>query len=132
MTKKKQEKPPQRNGATRICDERVRQVLEEDHSLQHDVDEHDSGELVQAAFAYAACAIGEKAYLQGTPFNAAEGISFYDPWPWDEASDKRPPKKPTQTQRIRMLEKAGALIAAEIDRLLNTPKKVPFKVKRET
>jgi hypothetical protein len=49
-------------------------------------------------------------------------ISFHDPWPQslDPAFDKRPSlrRKTSTRTRIRALEKAGALIAAEIDRLL--------------
>ena len=52
-------------------------------------------------------------------------ISFRDPWPmwWDSQWDKRLPRLPKivkeySIERIRELEKAGALIAAEIDRLL--------------
>lgn len=60
-------------------------------------------------------------------------ISFVDPWPlsWDQVYDKRPyPSRgnrvgPNESlsdkKRIRQLVKAGALIAAEIDRLLRAP-----------
>jgi hypothetical protein len=54
------------------------------------------------------------------------GICFGDPWPWDYHWDKReyngnvliPADRCPNAERIRMLVKAGALIAAEIDRLL--------------
>lgn len=46
-------------------------------------------------------------------------------WPWDQVYDSRPhdgntpaPSKTNISERVRLLEKAGALIAAEIDRLL--------------
>ena len=78
------------NGAELIAAERVRQKSEEGWGSRHD-DEHTNGELVAAAVAYALRA------------------SILWPWPSDFW-------KPTT--RIRDLTKAGALIAAEIDRLL--------------
>lgn len=54
-----------------------------------------------------------------------QSIGFIDPWPWDQADDKRvydgnvlkPNHRLSVAARIRQLAKAGALIAAEIDRL---------------
>lgn len=53
----------------------------------------------------------------------AAAVHFVDPWPWDDHDDTRPYdgnvlQEPTLAERIRLLEKAGALLAAEIDRLL--------------
>jgi hypothetical protein len=114
-----QEEGVKMNGAERIAAERKRQVEEEKWSPGHD-DTHDYGELAWAAVCYAApdLVFERKEY--------ATEIRFTDPWPWDEEYDKRPmdgntvlvnATLPTE-DRIRQLEKAGALIAAEIDRLL--------------
>jgi hypothetical protein len=90
-----------RNGAERIADERLRQIMAEGFTAEHD-DGHIHGELAMAAACYA----------------APGGIYDLHPvWPWD-GEDKRPDHTPTDDDRIRLLEKAGALIAAEIDRLL--------------
>lgn len=79
-------------GAERISAERQRQVVREGWTAQHDDREHSHGELTQAALCYLT---GNKAG-----------------WPW-EMSWWKP-----SADRVRDLEKAGALIAAEIDRLL--------------
>lgn len=82
-------------GAERIAAERQRQIEEEGWTPEHD-DGHDGGSLAGAAAAY-------------TLANEPLGASL---WPWERSSWK------PGTDRIRQLEKAGALIAAEIDRLL--------------
>lgn len=87
------------NGSERIAAERRRQIEVEGHTLEHDAD-HDDTSLIMAAVSYA--------------FTAAHGNSntLPDPlWPWEVESWK-PSDNP-----VRNLEKAGALIAAEIDRL---------------
>ncbi len=91
-------------GAERIAAERQRQIKTEGWSASHDA-EHDAGELIAAARCYAhaaACQVGS-----GIPTNAPTGGW----WPWHEQWWK------PSTDPIRNLEKAGALIAAEIDRL---------------
>lgn len=103
-------------GVERIAAERARQVEKEGWSPEHD-DEHDDGSLALAAVCYAAPV---RVYVRQV---FAAGESFFDPWPWDEGADRRSYdgnvlKDPTDDERIRLLEKAGALIAAEIDRLL--------------
>lgn len=85
------------SGAERIAEERHRQVAL-GWSRAHD-DEHADGDLYEAAIAYL-LAIGESGF-QPAP----------DIWPWSAESWK-PSADP-----VRNLEKAGALIAAEIDRL---------------
>jgi hypothetical protein len=97
----------QRSGAERIADERQRQIDAEGYSPKHD-DEHDKFELTLAAISYAGKAAGEPVFIER---RGKDHVRFCDPWPWSEnpSGDDR---------RIRMLEKAGALIAAEIDRLL--------------
>lgn len=112
------------NGVERIAKERQRQIDDECFDKDHD-ESHVDGELPMAAVCYAAASAATPVYyMRGSELG---GFEFNDPWPedWDARWDKRPRnrmnelKKPTPAQRIRMLEKAGALIAAEIDRLLN-------------
>jgi hypothetical protein len=106
-------------GARRIMRERRRQIQQEGWSEDHD-DKLAEDQLAWAAVCYAA---PERVYtlLKGvTPEDPV--ISFNDPWPQslDPTFDKRPSfkRKPSLRTRVRALEKAGALIAAEIDRLL--------------
>ncbi len=107
-------------GAELIQKERKRQVLEEHWTPKHDA-EHTDASLAMAACCYAA---------PGRLFvmvEYAKGPAFQDPWPdsWEERYDKRefdgnvliPNEKLPKKKRIRNLVKAGALIAAEIDRL---------------
>ena len=94
------------DGANRIFIERRRQIEEEHYSAVHD-DSHVHGEIALAAIAYAA---PERVFvLRHSP----SSMRFVDTWPWEEAYDKR-----QGHDRLRRLEIAGALIAAEIDRLL--------------
>lgn len=81
-------------------------------------DAHVRGEMAWAAVCYAAPTL-----VYG--YTQRDGnIVFKDPWPWDRKWDKRHTRDPrdaaTQTRgdRIRELSKAGALIAAELDRLI--------------
>lgn len=108
-------------GAPRIAAERARQRDTLGWSKEHD-DEHVDGSLSMAAACYAA------PFPVANVESHANGINIADPWPWDPAYDKRPRDQATDkplphnqmpiTGRIRCLEKAGALCAAEIDRLL--------------
>jgi len=95
------------SGVSRIALERRRQVTREGWSAAHD-DAHAAGELAWAAACYAAPRPIFEGRLSG---------SFADPWPWGEW-DKRPGPDAGSEERVRTLEKAGALVAAEIDRLL--------------
>ena len=113
--------PKELTGVERIAVERARQVSEENYDALHD-DEHDAGELALAAACYAAY-VAERRIFVMTEF--AAGPHFSDPWPWDVVFDKRTydgntvkVTKLSSAKAVRMLEKAGALIAAEIDRLL--------------
>jgi len=89
------------SGIERIAAERQRQIVEE-HRLPEDDARHESGEMARAAALYAMPATKRR----GT------SMKFWKLWPWDKKW-----WKPTPDNRIRELEKAGALIAAEIDRL---------------
>jgi chromosome segregation ATPase len=77
------------SGANLILTERLRQISMEGYKPEHD-DQHDREELLEAAIAY----------INESP----------EQWPWENQW------KPSG-DRIRDLTKAGALIAAEIDRL---------------
>lgn len=102
-----------KTGIERITEERQRQIDVEGLTKEHD-SKHDSGELADAAVCYADLAAAQ---VRG----AGVEESVYSPrncwgdldWPWDDEWFK-PSENP-----IRNLEKAGALIAAEIDRLQN-------------
>lgn len=87
-------------GVELIAAERERQVSEEGWSAEHDAS-HDQGELARAAGCYAF-----PAYKLPT----RHGLPEF--WPWERSW-----WKPTPDDRVRELVKAGALIAAELDRL---------------
>jgi hypothetical protein len=90
-------------GIEMIAAERKRQTEQEGWTPEHDA-QHDQGELTIAAACYA---------LNKMPTYAdhwqAETSEW---WPWHPDWDKR-----EKHDRIRSLAIAGALIAAEIDRL---------------
>jgi hypothetical protein len=84
-----------KSGSELIRDERLRQITKEGWSAEHDA-EHDVMEFVKAAQAY--LMIGE------------DNVTRTTVWPWDGGFFK--PK-----DDIKDLTRAGALIAAAIDRL---------------
>lgn len=94
-------------GCAHILQERLRQIESEGWTPEHD-DEHDGHEMARAAACYALAAAWFRDFspaqldASGTP----EGWPWGDDW-WKPSGDP-----------IRNLVKAGALIAAEIDRLL--------------
>ena len=99
------------NGIERIAAERRRQIEVEGWTPEHDA-EHVSGEMVGAAVAYAWH--GLQRIGNGSDFFPKS----WEPSWWKPA--KESPHEMTDDDRIRHLEKAGALLAAEIDRLLAT------------
>lgn len=111
-----------RDGVDRIAEERARQQNKLGWTRDHD-DSHDNGELALAAACYAAAP--ERIF---TEERLASSVRYNDPFPvdWHDArcdDDGEAANLDTGTDegrgaRIRLLEKAGALIAAEIDRLL--------------
>lgn len=109
-----------RDGATRIADERKRQVDELGWDADHD-DDHTDLSLV-----YAAACFASPVQLFRKSIDHSRETSFVDIWPrrWSREHDRRAVDEkgklvePDMRLRIRLLEKAGALIAAEIDRLL--------------
>jgi hypothetical protein len=97
-------------GIKLIIQERKRQIEVEGWTFEHD-DKHDRGELAMAAACYAI----KELYLQ--PGNPEDELGVFsqdgvDGWPWKSEWDKR-----NKHSTIRRLSIAGALIAAEIDRL---------------
>ncbi len=98
-----------KTGIEIIAVERERQIAQEGWTAEHDK-RHDRGELAMAA----ACYAFPKEIINYRNNTAFVSLKRFHLWPWH-------PKwwKPTPDDRIRELAKAGALIAAEIDRLLN-------------
>lgn len=108
-------------GQVLIAEERNRQIDQEGWDAEHD-DNHEEGELALAAICYAS----------PVPIFIKEehgrGIGFIDPWPWfdtvevtryNDGLTTRVPAwdKRKKHSKLRRLVIAGALIAAEIDRL---------------
>lgn len=109
------------NGAELIAHERSRQIAKEGYAPEHD-DEHEDGELAMAAACYAApVPIRAEILVSCGCRSAGECTHVFgpsewkDPWPWDPEWDKR-----KKHDRIKQLVIAGALCAAEIDRLKRT------------
>lgn len=105
------------DGAALIAAERARQSERENYTPEHD-DHHADGSLALAAVCYAA---PERVFVMR---EFAAGVMYRDPWPWEERADRRHypgtnvvQPAPNRAARVRELVKAGALIAAEIDRL---------------
>ncbi len=98
-----------KTGTELIAEERARQISKEGWNAGHD-DGHDEGELAKAAMCYAAPAgIRDDVEYE----HRDRKVTWLDGhWPWG-----REWWKPTPENRVRELVKAGALIAAEIDRL---------------
>lgn len=99
-------------GVEMIADERARQMTEEGWTPEHD-DEHDDFALSQAAVAYAQAAL-----QAGTPPDAPYWMGDDDgPTPAGDLFPWHPDYWKPSDDPVRNLVKAGALIAAEIDRL---------------
>lgn len=89
-----------KTGIELIAEERQRQVELEGFTAERD-QEYEHDELAWAAATYA------------LPSNAnTPNFKRIHLWPWDKSW-----WKPSPDERVRELAKAGALIAAEIDRL---------------
>jgi hypothetical protein len=106
-------------GAELIAAERERQAAVEGWTAAHDA-HHTDGQLVRAAICYAKPP-SHRGMLTYNVSAASTGISdrgdrfvhYPVGWPWHPNH-----WKPSPDDRIRELVKAGALIAAEIDRLI--------------
>ncbi len=94
-------------GVQAIAFERSRQITSEGWSEAHD-DQHQPGQIARAAICYAAPKPVYELDLSDTRATAR----FSDPWPWAQEWDKR--KRFNYRRRLII---AGALIAAEIDRI---------------
>lgn len=99
-----------KTGIELIAEERQRQIEVEGWTPEHDA-EHTDNSIAKAAACYATPA--DKRNMGNWP----EGV-FPALWPWDLKW-----WKPTPDNRVKELIKAGALIAAEIDRLQSGGKK---------
>jgi hypothetical protein len=103
---------PKRTGIALIAKERERQINVEDWPPEHD-DQLINGELSDAAAIYAMSPVFLDRKIDGGDTILREIWPFGLEW-----------YKTTPGKRIRNLEKAGALIAAEIDRLLRMEEKL--------
>lgn len=97
------------SGVERIRAERQRQIDAEGWTPEHD-DTHQKGQLAAAASCYAKVASRPRE-ITDRVIGPLRRKGFDVEWPW--AIEWWKPS----TDPIRNLEKAGALIAAEIDRL---------------
>lgn len=93
------------SGVALISAERARQITQEGWTSEHD-DDHDENELARAAASYALPIDSRPHRNPNQRGRAPECWPFSQDW-W----------KPSEHDRIKELVKAGALIAAEIDRL---------------
>ena len=106
-----------KTGAELITDERQRQIEKEGWTP-----EHDDEQKVALCVAGASYALDVAARLALTDWDSEFWSDSYQKiareyWPWDAEW-----WKPTPQDNIRELVKAGALIAAEIDRLQRSSK----------
>lgn len=92
-------------GAALIAEERARQIAKEGWTPDHD-DEHTNGELADSAACYAALGGAQARGRANEPWMPPPAA-----WPWDQSWWK-------PQDQMRNLVRAGALLAAEIDRLL--------------
>jgi hypothetical protein len=94
------------SGANQILDERGRQRDIEKFTHEHD-DQWKGGELVNAAMSYLSATKADREAFANGYLGYSRSREY---WPWDMAWWK-------PRDRISNLVRAGALIAAEIDRL---------------
>ena len=99
---------PPMGGIELIAKERGNQVLVHGHTVEHDRKEHADGSLAKAAAAYAMASYGSSASLAYYPWNPTPRLVFPDD----------PEHGDDYERRIQQLAAAGALCAAEIDRML--------------
>lgn len=106
-----------KTGIDLIAEERLRQISVEGWTPQHD-DTHTDNSLARAAACYAMPKDEREKYQS---FTFSEPKRWYPRW-WPKSWDVKF-WKPTPRNRIKELVKAGALIAAEIDRIQRLPTK---------
>ncbi len=100
-------------GVELIAAERTRQIEQEGWSLKRDIAIHEDDDLATAAACYALPAKWREWKEHGPSCNGNDLLAKL--WPWSFFWWKSTPE-----DRVRELVKAGALIAAEIDRLQAT------------
>jgi hypothetical protein len=115
-----------KTGVELIAEERKRQIEIEGWDKKHD-SLHSHGQMIGAAACYAVNALNKshtsdfarvQIYGIPEPQETLHGVKYptkgewVDAWPWDKRWDKR-----EKHDAIRSLTIAGALIAAELDRL---------------
>lgn len=98
-----------KTGVELIAEERQRQIDKYGYTAEHDVMEYTEEGSVCEQLAEAAACYATPAYQRDVNNNF---VGCPIKWPWMEQF-----WKPTPENRIRELVKAGALLAAEIDRL---------------
>ena len=98
------------SGAALIAEERRRQIEAEGWHEKHD-DKHRRMEMARAAAAYVLNAWERTKMQEGATERYVLAAAVNVLWPW-ESEWWKPAKDP-----VRTLVKAGALIAAEVDRL---------------
>lgn len=91
------------SGVELIAAERKRQIEEEGWTAEHDDAEHAIGDLARSGVCYASLMMYE------SPERTMKPPAL---WPWADRYWKPSPNQ------LRNLAKAGALIAAEMDRLI--------------
>jgi len=101
-----------KTGIELIADERERQITQEGWTPEHD-DCHRSGELNDAAIGYSQAAAYQARGESLAMIMSAVPAGMIR-WPWEDSWWK------PSVDPVRNLTKAGALIAAEIDRLQRT------------
>lgn len=100
-------------GIELIAEERRRQIEEEGWTADHDI-QHTHGEIASAAACYAMTE-SDRNHLAQVTIREEDGTVKHYPviWPWEEQWWK-------PADRKKDLIRAGALIAAELDRLINS------------
>ena len=111
-----------KSGTELIAEERARQISVEGWDAEHDRS-HTDGALATAAACYALPPERRGMDRRQMPVNTARGLADPDSFVWVEKSVPCDWPfdcewwKPCPEDRVRELVKAGALVAAEIDRL---------------
>lgn len=119
---------PTTNGAALIAAERRRQVEAEGWTAAHD-DAHDDGLLGLVAACYASpVPIRAKVEVSCGCRGLSECFHFVQPTGWADPFPPSWPDKRKTHDRQRQLVIAGALVAAEIDRLSRASSSVPAPV----
>lgn len=113
-------------GAELIAAERQRQIDVEGWTAEHDA-KHDDQSLIDAAHCYLNAPLFS--YLVRSARPIGHGPTKGEPWTPDRWPWQPRYWKPRPDDRIRELVKAGALVAAEIDRLSRSA--APEKPQRE-